>query len=123
MTALDEQKIANLKAIIATKKQHEELDRAQVDHTIAKDEAWSRREKEKNNERRQHALNLMKESEDKHQKLQAAAQNGATRGQKMTSEEIKFNKGLLKEVSKIKKEGQFENLFERCTSKKVTTFD
>jgi len=44
MTALDEQKIANLKAIIATKKQHEELDRAQVDHTIAIDEAWKQRE-------------------------------------------------------------------------------
>ena len=44
MTALDEQKVANLKAIIATKKEHEELDRAQVDYTISKDEAWKRRE-------------------------------------------------------------------------------
>jgi len=65
----------------------------------------------------------MKETDEKHLKLQAASQNGANRGQKMTSEEIKLNKGLLKEVSKIKKEGQFENLFERCTSKKVTKFD
>ena len=38
--------------------------------------------------------------------------NGAKRGEKMTREEIRFNKELLKEVSKIKKVGNFDELLE-----------
>ena len=39
----------------------------------------------------------------------------------MTREELRFNKELLKEVSKIKKEGNFNQLIDQCKNKKVTT--
>lgn len=48
---------------------------------------------------------------------------GASRGEKMTAEELRMNKESLKEVSKIKKEGNFDALLEQCASKKVTKFD
>ena len=61
----------------------------------------------------------MRDAEGLWQKRQKSS-NGASRGQKMTKEEVRYNKGLLKEVGKIKKEGQFEGLLERCAEKKVT---
>ena len=41
----------------------------------------------------------------------------------MTQEEIRYNKKILLEVSKAKKDGQLENIFEHCTSKTVTKYD
>ena len=91
-----------------------------MDYTIRKDEEWRRREEEKNAKRRQNAINLMKESEENYAKRVAASVNGANRGQKMTAEELRLNKDLLKQVSVIKKEGRFDNLFEKCFDRKIT---
>ena len=62
----------------------------------------------------------MKESEENYAKRVAASVNGANRGQKMTAEELRLNKDLLKQVSVIKKEGRFDNLFEKCIDRKIT---
>ena len=79
-----------------------------MDYTNAKDEEWKKREERKTLERRQHAQNLMNETADKN------SGNGGKRGEKMTKEELRFNKELLKEVSKIKKQGNFNSLLEQC---------
>ena len=55
--------------------------------------------------------------------MKALEVNGANRGEKMTKEELRFNKDLLKEVAKIKKQGAFVNINEVCASKKITNFD
>lgn len=73
--------------------------------------------------RRQLSQGLMLESEQKLATSRAAVINGASRGEKMTKEELRMNKELLKEVASIKKQGLFENVSERCTSRKVTTID
>ena len=39
---------------------------------------------------------------------------------KMTKDEVRYNKHILKEVGRLKKEGQFEGLFEKCVDNKVT---
>lgn len=65
----------------------------------------------------------MMESNAKYERQQILSQNGGNRGQKMTAEERRYNRELLKEVIKSKKEGQFENIFERCTNKKVSSYD
>ena len=39
----------------------------------------------------------------------------------MTQEELRMNRELLKEVVKVKKQGNFENVFEECVNKKVTS--
>ena len=79
------------------------LDRQQMEYTIAKDEEWRKREEKKIHERRQHAHQLMAETSAKHTALQEQCANGGRRGEKMTKEELRLNKELLKEVSKIKK--------------------
>ena len=99
------------------------MDKKQMDYTIAKDEEWKEREERKNADRRQHALNLLKETEERHKLRQSECANGASRGERMTSEELRFNKGLLREVSKMKKDGNFNDLVQQCTSKKVSKFD
>lgn len=66
MSALDEQKIAKDRERAAAKKQQEELERAQIEFTIAKDEEWQQREQKKQKERRQHARDLIKESDEKY---------------------------------------------------------
>lgn len=67
-------------------------------------------------------MNLLRETELKEKRL-ATLMPGALRGEKMTAEELRMNKESLKEVSKIKKEGNFNALLEQCASKKVTKFD
>lgn len=76
-----------------------------------------------NAKRRNHARNLMLEADEKMKKMAAEQVNGAARGEKMTMDEYKLNKDLLREVAKIKKGGHFENISERCTSRKITNFD
>ena len=121
MSALDEQKEAKTRENIQARKERAELDRQQLDYTIAKDNEWQRREDKKNAERKQHALNLMLEANEKQRRDEALGANGAKRGQKMTKEEQRLNRELLKEVSKIKKEGNFNDLYMQCTNKKVTS--
>ena len=111
MSALDEQKEAKTRENIQARKERAELDRQQLDYTIAKDNEWQRREDKKNAERKQHALNLMLEANEKQRRDEALGANGAKRGQKMTKEEQRLNRELLKEVSKIKKEGNFNDLY------------
>ena len=82
-----------------------------------------REEAEADLRRRKHAMGVMKESEQKIAALKALEINGANRGEKMTKEELRFNKDLLKEVAKIKKQGAFTNINEVCASKKITNFD
>lgn len=74
---------------------------------------------------KQHAQNLIREADAKRAKELSESANGAKRGQKMTAEELRFNKQLLKEVSKIKKEGNFAALLEQCNNSntKVTKMD
>ena len=74
-----------------------------MEYTIAKDDAWRKREEKKVLERRQHAQNLMNETYGKHQINSEQCVNGGKRGEKMTKEELRFNKELLKEVGKLKK--------------------
>lgn len=62
-----------------------------------------REEAEKDLARRKHAMGVMLESEQRIAELKAMEVNGANRGEKMTKEELRFNKDLLKEVAKIKK--------------------
>ena len=121
MSALDEQKEAKTRENIQARKERAELDRQQLDYTIAKDNEWQRREDKKNAERKQHALNLMLEANEKQRRDEALGANGAKRGQKMTKGEQRLNRELLKEVSKIKKEGNFNDLYMQCTNKKVTS--
>ena len=82
-----------------------------------------REEAEKDLARRKHAMGVMLESEQRIAELKALEVNGANRGEKMTKEELRFNKDLLKEVAKIKKQGAFTNIHEVCASKKITNFD
>ena len=82
-----------------------------------------REEAEKDLARRKHAMGVMLESEQRIAELKAMEVNGANRGEKMTKEELRFNKDLLKEVAKIKKQGAFTNIHEVCASKKITNFD
>ena len=65
----------------------------------------------------------MLNAEEQYQKKIAAAQNGANRGQKMSKEEIKYNREILKTVSQHKKGGLLNNVFEKTASKKVTTLE
>ena len=88
------------------------LDSKQMEYTNQKDEQWKSREEKKQQERRTHAQNLMNESLSKQRKEEAQLMNGGKRGEKMTKEEIRLNKELLKEVSKIKKSGNMEQLLE-----------
>ena len=96
-----------------------DLDRKQMEHTIAKDEEWKKREEKKIQERRQHAHQLMHETSEKHRAIQEQCANGGRRGEKMTREEVRLNKELLKEVSKIKKQGNFNNLLEEVGNERV----
>ena len=88
------------------------LDSKQMEYTNQKDEQWKSREEEKQQKRRTHAQNLMNESLSKQRKEDAQLMNGGKRGEKMTKEEIRLNKELLKEVSMIKKSGNMEQLLE-----------
>ena len=99
------------------------MDRRQLEFKVAEDEQKLKEEAEKNEARRRHAQSLMKESEQRMAESKAAEVNGAGRGEKMTKEELRFNKDLLKEVAKIKKQGAFVNIHEVCASKKITNFD
>ena len=83
-----------------------------MEYTIAKDEEWKKREEKKNAERRQHAQNLILETTEKHRLIEQQCANGAKRGEKMTKEELRMNKELLKEVSKIKKTGNFKSMLD-----------
>ena len=56
----------------------------------------------------------MHETEEKHRLIQEASANGGKRGEKMTKDELRLNKELLKEVSKLKKQGNFDSLVEEC---------
>ena len=113
-TSLVEQTQAKTKLDIQLKKQQDDLDRQQMEYTVAKDDEWKKREEQKVLERRQHAQNLMHETSEKHRIMQEQSINGAKRGEKMTREELRLNKELLKEVSKIKKQGNFNSLLEQC---------
>lgn len=88
------------------------LDSKQMEYTNQKDEQWKSREEKKQQKRRTHAQNLMNESLAKQRKEEAQLMNGGKRGEKMTKEEIRLNKELLKEVSMIKKSGNMEQLLE-----------
>lgn len=90
-----------------------------MEYTIAKDEEWKKREEKKMVQRRQHAQNLMLETSEKHRIIQEQCANGGKRGEKMTKEELRLNKELLKEVSKIKKSGNFKNLLDQVQNEKV----
>ena len=65
----------------------------------------------------------MQNAEDAYQHKIENAQNGASRGQKMSLEEIKFNKHILKTVSETKKAGEFVDIFEKCKIVKVTALE
>lgn len=56
----------------------------------------------------------MNEATEKHRIIQEQCANGAMRGEKMTREELRLNKELLKEVGKLKKQGNFNSLLEEC---------
>ena len=100
-----------------------DADKRQLDFKVAEDEAKLKEEAAMNQKRRNHARGLMLEAEENARKLEAEQINGASRGEKMSKEEYKFNKELLREVAKIKKEGHFVNISQRCTSTKITNFD
>jgi len=74
---------------------------------VAEDNSKIAKEAALNAKRRQHAQNLRIESEQKMAELHEASINGANRGQKMSNEEIRMNKELLRKVAEIKKEGHF----------------
>jgi len=40
----------------------------------------------------------------------------------MTREELLINKELLREAAQLKKRGEFEDLFEKCGNKKITSY-
>ena len=65
----------------------------------------------------------MREADQKHNLRQEQCANGGGRGEKMTKEELRMNKELLKEVSKLKKQGDFDNKVFQYTNKKVTHND
>lgn len=102
------------------KNQQAELERKQMEYTIAKDEEKRRKEDLKIKERKEHALGLMRDVEQKKMRESYCSEAGR-RGQKMTQEELRINRELLKEVAQIKKRGEFANLFEKCVSNKVTS--
>ena len=62
-------------------------------------------------------------AEEQYQKNLEQAKNGGNRGQKMTKEEKRYNKEVLKTVSQSKKEGKLNNVFEKCAQKKITNLD
>ena len=69
-----------------------------------------------------HAQNLANETSAKNTILEETTGNFGKRGEKMTREELRLNKELLKEVSKLKKQGNFESLLQECSeNNKITT--
>ena len=119
MSSLDEQTVSKKQQDIQHMKDMADLDRKQMEYTIAKDEGWKKREEKKNVERRQHAHQLMHETSEKHRIIQEQCANGGARGEKMTREELRLNKELLKEVSKIKKQGNINDLLEEVGNERV----
>ena len=75
-----------------------------------------------NAKRRQHAQNLRIESEQKMAELYEASINGANRGQKMSNDEYRMNKKLLRKVAEIKKEGHFADINERSAGMKISEY-
>ena len=86
---------------------------------MAEQEADDKLEASRAARRRENGEHLLRDADNLWQKRQKSS-NGASRGHKMSKEESRYNRGLLKEVGKIKKEGQFDGLLERCVDKKVT---
>ena len=66
---------------------------------------------------------MMRKADELYQQKIEQAANGANRGQKMSKEEIKYNKNILKTVSENKKAGHLTNIFERCAINKITNFE
>lgn len=106
-----------------TRRREANMDKKQLDFKVAEDEEKLRLEAAMNLKRRNHARGLMLEADVKIKEQAEAQVNGAARGEKMTKDEYKLNKDLLREVAKIKKGGHFVNISERCTSRKITNFD
>ena len=90
---------------------------------MARDEELQAVEREKVAERKRLGTQWMLAAEDLYQKKIEAAKNGAARGQKMSLQEIKYNKDVLKTVSEQKKAGMLNNVFEKCVSKKITELE
>lgn len=57
--------------------------------------------------------------------VQTGSQAGASksRGERMTAEELKLNSELLRSFKKAKREGKMDDIFQKCVSKKITTYD
>lgn len=90
---------------------------------IEKDERLQEEERKKEEARRKLGKQWMLAAEEQYKKSIEEAQNGANRGQKMSPEELKMNKHILKEVRDAKRKGEFAELYTKCISKKITNFD
>ena len=90
-----------------------------MEFTIARDEARKGIEEGKQRERLNYGKNLQREVDAKNKRQEQCA-NGAGRGEKMTKEELRMNREMLMEVSKLKKNGDFNNFFQ-CADKRVTS--
>ena len=109
--------------MIAEKIRQDNLDKAQITAAMEKDDKLRDAEKKKEMERRRLGRQWMINAEEQYQKNLEQAKNGANRGQKMTKEEKRYNKEVLKTVSQSKKEGKLNNVFEKCAQKKITNLE
>ena len=120
MAALDQQHKDKIKNDREEEAKRNALEKDQIQKLIEKDEQLLDSEKKKVEERRRLGQQWMKAAEAQYLKNLEEAQNGANRGQKMSPEELKYNKKILKEVRDIKRQGEFKDIFEKTASKKIT---
>ena len=120
---LNDQAAAKRREMIADKIRQDNLDKAQISAAMEKDDRLKDAEKKKEMERRRLGRQWMINAEEQYQKNLESAKNGANRGQKMTKEEKRYNKEVLKTVSQSKKEGKLSNVFEKCAQKKITNLE
>ena len=111
--------MAKTNARFLEKQEQDRLDNEQLEQSIKASEKLKQQEQAKQLERRKNGEVLLRDAEALYQRRQKSS-NGASRGMNMTREEVRYNKGILKEVARMKKEGQFEGLFEKCADNKVT---
>ena len=120
MKALDQQAKDKTKQEREEKMRQDALEKFQLQQIVEKDEKLLAEEKKKVEEKKKLGQQWMLAAEELYQKNLEQAKNGANRGQKMSPEELKFNKHILKEVRDVKRKGEFLDLHEKCSSKKIT---
>ena len=99
------------------------LEKQQMQLLIEKDEKHREEERKKNEARKKLGQQWMLAAEEQYQKNAESAKNGANRGQKMSLEELRLNKHILKEVRDAKRKGEFTDLYTKCINKKITNVD